>query len=814
MRKQIIFILLLLPFIITSQTINKISGRVTDSLAKPIESVIISLLKSKDSSLVKTSFSDQNGDFEFNDIKADSFLVSIFYLNFKNYLSGLIVYPQGTTDLKLPVIQLKENLENQLSEVTVSTKIPFVQRKIDRTIINPEALISNAAGNALDVLAKSPGVMVGDNGLIKLKGKSGVIILIDNKPTYLTGSELENYLKSIPSSSIKQIELMTNPPAQYDAAGNSGIINIITKRTKLKGINGGFSLNYSQGRYPKTNNNLNLNFSNKKLSIFSNLSYGYYQGFHDLTISRQYKNDDLTTKSIFTQNTYIKPTNQSYAAKLGFDYYLTEKTSIGVSTKALYNTSTETKYNYAQFLNPDQTLSSTIIADNSESDIFKNGTFNLNFRHKFDTTEKTLTADLDYVTYSTILKQNFINNVYLPNGTTIYNDNQSGSLPSNIIIYAFKSDYTQPLSKNGKLDFGLKTSYTQTDNDAVYLITQNNFTQNNYNLSNHFKYDEMINASYLNFSKSLKRLQIQSGLRFESTVLNGKQLGNPKKEASSFSRSYNNLFPTLYFSYQLDTSSTNLISLSYGKRVNRPFYKDLNPFSSPLDKYTFYEGNPYLKPTFAHNLSLSYSYKQLFTTTISYNNTKDQIQETIEINNGIYYSRPGNIGSSVQYNISIEGSLPIKKILTINLYSEVMYSEFKSKLYTETLNSSGTYWYINVNNSFQLAKGVSAELSGEYITNFIDSQFSFGDFGHINIGLQKKVLNDLGTIKFSVNDLLFTDRVRGRINNLYLTDANWYGPRDTRIVSLTFSYRFGKNLNSKSKHTTGSSDAEQNRVKG
>ena len=804
---------LLFSNILVSQTTFKISGQITDSTGKGLDGVLLSLLKTNKSTIIKTAFTDEFGYFEFTDIKSDSFLISVINIGFLPYTSDPFFIKTVNNEFKFPTIKLKAIKDLQLSEVNIVSKIPFVERKIDRTIVNPVALISNAGSNALEVLAKSPGVMVTENGTIKLKGKSGVIILIDGKPTYLSGNDLESYLKSIPASEINQIELMTNPPAQYDAAGNSGVINIKTKKNKLKGINGSLSLNYAQGRYARSNDNFNLNFSNKKLSFYSNFSYGNNNSYHDLTIIRRYKNDDLTTKSIFTQNTYIQPSNVSYSSRLGMDYYLTNKSTIGITAKGLSNQSIVSHYNYAQNLNADNTLNSIVIADNDEKDQLKNGTLNLNFRHEFDSTGKLLTVDADYVVYQTKLNQTFKNNVSLPDNTNIYNDFQNGNLPANINIYAFKTDFTNPLKKGAKFEAGMKSSYTQTDNQAIYSITQNNITLDNNNLSNHFKYNEMINSAYLNFSKTVKRVSFQSGLRFESTTLNGNQLGNPIKPASSFDRNYNSLFPTIYISYQLDTSSNHTLNLSYGKRVSRPYYEDLNPFTRPLDKYTFYEGNPFLKPTFAHNASLAYSYKQLLTATFSYNNSNNQIQETIEINNGLYYSRPGNIGSSVLYNLSLEANIPISKWLTTNIYTEAVYSEYKSNLYTEILNSSGTYWYININNSLQLKKDWSVELSGEYLTNFIESQFSMGDFGHLTFGIQKKILKNMGSLKFSMKDILHSDKIRGRINNLHLTDANWFGPRDTQVASFTFTYRFGKTINSKPKYTGSGSEAEQNRLK-
>ncbi len=231
-----------------AQSVYKLSGHIYDSTKAFVEGAIVSLLKANNSSLVKTIFTEADGGFEFEIAKEDSFKVLVNQLGYKKYISTVIVIDTFKKTINLPITLINDE-GKKLEEVTIVTKLPFVERKADRTIVNPDALISSAGMTALDVLSKSPGVMVDQNGVIKLKGKSGVIVYIDDKPTYLTGSELESYLRSLPASAIKQIELMTNPPAQYEAAGNAGIINIRTKRNKLKGINGNFSLNYGQGIY-------------------------------------------------------------------------------------------------------------------------------------------------------------------------------------------------------------------------------------------------------------------------------------------------------------------------------------------------------------------------------------------------------------------------------------------------------------------------------------------------------------------------------------------------------------------------------------
>ncbi len=811
---QLAVLLLLFTAFSFAQNKASIKGSVENSDGNQLGGILISLLQSDGTTIAKTNLTENDGSFSFEELQLSTYFISISVSELENFTSNAIVVNEQNTIVQLPKIILKKNESIQLNEVKIDKKTPFVVQKVDKTIVNPDALISNAGGNALDVLSKSPGVSVDENGNVKLRGKSGVTIFIDDKPTYLTGTELENYLKSLPSNAIKQVEIMTNPPAKYEASGNGGIINIVTKRSKLRGFNGNASLNYGQGKYARTTDNLNLNYNAPKFAIFSNLSYTNAETYHDLTIERRFKNPDLTPLSTFKQNTYLKSERQSYNGRLGFDYYLSEKSTIGIVAKGLININESPRYNFATFSNANGTIEQIVTADNFEEVDFKNGTITLNYRQQFAKPEQLLTTDFDYVTYSSTINQLYKNEVIDLVGPNSSNDIQNGYLPSTINIYALKSDYSTPLKNNSKLDFGAKVSLTKTDNNAIYTkTTQANGTQPNYDLSNHFFYDEVISAAYVNYTQSFKKIDIQAGLRFEDTELKGKQLGNPIKPFSEFKNNYNSLFPTAYVSYKIDSLATKTINLSYGKRVERPFYKDLNPFSSPLDQFTYYEGNPFLKPTFGHNFSLTYNYTELLSTSFSYSYGKDEIKETIEIEDGIYYSRPNNIGKSNQYVLSVQSRFNPAKWLTTIVYSEVNYSRFKSQLYDQILDSKGTYWFINTTNSIQFSKKWSGEISGQYLSESVDAQFTVGDFGFVSIGCQKKILNDLGTLKFNLSDVFFTNRIRGTINNLGTTEANWYGPRDTRILSVTFSYRFGKNTSNKAKYNGTGSESEQNRVK-
>lgn len=791
-----------------------ITGLIKDSISKPFEGAIISLLQADDSSLVKTTFTETDGRFEFQGLGEGNYFILSVNEGYRKYRSEVLRIDSLHPVLVLPEIRLEKTGTQQLEDVKITARIPFVERKIDRTVVNVDAMISNAGTNALEMLEKSPGIRVDQDGNIQLKGKGGVVIFIDDKPSYLSGNDLAAYLKSLPASALSQIEIMTNPPAKYDAAGNSGVINIITKKSKLRGFNGNISLNYMQGIYARTNNGFNFNYRNNKFNFFGNVSQGIHNALNDLDINRTYKNEDLSVQSTFMQNSMIRSHGNDGNARLGLDYYLSEKTTLGIAANGVLHSSSTHTDNQSILRDPTGNLTGRVQANNDESHKLGNGGANLNFRHKFDSTERSLTVDADYFTYSNRIGQTFINDVYNSGGVLASREQLNGRLPSTISIYAFKTDYTHPFRKGYKLDAGYKVSFTQTDNVAEYANLINGEELPDYDKSNHFKYQESINAGYLNFSKSFKRFAFQTGLRAEYTVSDGRQLGNILKPASSFKRIYNNLFPTVYLTYKLDSAGNNQLIFSYGKRIDRPYYQDLNPFIRPLDKFTFYSGNPYLKPTFSHNLEFTYNYKGMLNISLIYSDTRDQINETIEIDaNGIYFSRPGNIGKSQITILSADVTIPFAKWLSTQVYMEASNRNFQSVLYTEQLNSKGNTGFIYISNSFRFKKNWSAELSGFYSTKLVSAQFLMAEIGQMTVAVQKKILKEKGSVKVSLRDVFYTQKYRGTINNLRLTDANWINIADTRVLSVGFTYGFGKNIASRERHEGTGSESERNRVK-
>ena len=809
MKKTLLLLLLLLSGKFSIAQIQTIKGQIEDKNLKPIDGAIVSLLKAKDSSFVKTAFSETDGKFELVAIKEGAYFLVITSIGFQKHTSSPFELKQEA--LSLSTIVLIDDVK-MLKEVNIVAQKPFVEKKIDRTVINPDALIGNAGSNSLEVLEKAPGILVDVNGIISLRGKSGVVVFIDDKPTYLAAADLASYLRSLPAGSIETIEIMTNPPAKYDASGNAGVINIKLKKNTLKGINGGVNLSYGQGRYMRTNNSVNLNYRINKFNFFTNLSANQNNSYQDLTINRLYFNENAIYTSGFTQNSYIKKEFGSNNLKFGLDYYLSKKATLGAAVTGFYNPSFSPVTNNAQVLDQKNNPSLLIKATNPADKIWKNGSINLNYVYKIDSLGKELSANADYIAYDSDLTQNLINSTFSVNNKPLTQTTLSSFLPAIISIQTAKFDYVNPLKNGGKFEVGFKSSLVNTDNTADFYDVLDNIKYPNYEFSNRFKYKENINAGYLNFNKDWKKLAVQAGLRIENTNINGNQLGNIQTKDSTFTRKYNSIFPTFYMSYKVDSAAVHQLGLSLGRRIDRPNYQDLNPFTYPLDRYTFYGGNPFLQPTFSYNFELSHTYKNFLTTTLEYSYVKNLIQETNEQRGTLFYSRPGNFGEQIAYGININAGFDIKKWWTLQLYTELKSLGYNSLVYGQVLDESRFYWYVGPTNQFKISKNLNAELAGSYQTRILVAQFLTIPVWQMRGGISYKILENKGTLKLNLSDMFYTNQPGGDIRNIANSQANWLSLLDSRVLTFAFSYRFnkGKSLNARK---SGGSETEQGRVK-
>lgn len=798
---------------------GKVTGTVEDGSQKTVESATISLLRAKDSSVVKINAADRTGRYGFENVAEGRYLVSVTAVGHQPGFSPAFDVTAAQPSVALKTISLVP-AGKHLAAVTVTARKPLIEQKIDRTVINVEASVTNVGATALEVLEKAPGVSVDKDGNISLKGKQGVMVMMDGRPTYLSAQELSNYLKTLPASAIDQIEIMTNPSAKYDAAGNSGIINIKSKKNKQKGFNGNFALNYGQGILWKTNNSLNMNYRTGKVNLFANASLSYWNSVNQLDIHRKFKNNSSKElEAIFEQTSRFKNSNRYSSLKVGADYFLNAKTTLGIVTTGFLNPGKSASRNTSFLKNSADVLDSIVYAANDEKSDWKNGSVNLNMRHQFDSAGRELTADLDFIRYGAETRQDFSSTRYNTEWVKKGEERLRGHLPVDISIYTAKMDYAQPLKKDIKLEAGIKTSYVHTDNAANYFNQFGNSETVDYKKTNRFLYKENINAAYINMNRQFKKLGVQGGLRYEQTAYTGKQYGNPQRPDSTFTNSYDNLFPTVFVSYKADEK--HQFGMSFGRRIDRPAYQDLNPFLDFIDVYTYEQGNPFLRPQFTNNYEVSHTFKNFLTTTLNYSRTKDLRAETFEqgenLNGSNDYAtivRKGNIGKRDAAGISVSAQVPAAKWWTAMLYSNLNYNKFSGQINNrETIDVAATNVMFNVNNQFKFNKGWSAELSGWYRTKGLEGQIVIRPMGMMNAGVSKQIIKGKGAVKLVVRDVLYTNQARGSMN-FQNTEARFKNTRDSRVANFSFTYRFGKPIKGpQQRRKIGGADDELNRVK-
>jgi iron complex outermembrane recepter protein len=790
---------------------GKISGTVIDGNTKTIESATISLQRAADSSVAKMSVADRTGKFEFENISAGKYFVSITAIGHNKGFSESFVIDEAHQSILLKTIELIPQAK-AISGVTVTAKKPFIEQKAGKTVLNVEASPTNSGLNALELLEKSPGVTVDNDGNISLKGKQGVTILIDGKPTYMSGADLAALLKNMQSSALDQIEIMTTPPAKYDAAGNSGIINIKTKKGIVKGMNGSANASFTQGVYSRFNAGVNLNYRNEKINLFGGYNGGKYEGYNRLIIDRTiYEQDNKTIENLADQISRPHFEGIYHNLKAGVDYYFTKRTVLGMVVNANFNDNKEdpTSTSFMRF--PDRSVKYSIKSNGFNKRKWTGVSNNINFKHTFDSTGREITADVDYAFYNNRSKTELNTQSFDANG--IKNDNDvvlRGNIPSNIDIYSAKVDYVHPFKKGAKLEAGFKTSYVTTDNQVEYLRNDGS-GWNPDDRTNHFIYKENINAVYAIFSKSMKKWELSAGLRLENTNAKGQQI----VKDSSFKRNYTNLFPNVGLSYS--ASEKNQFNFSYSRRINRPDYDDLNPFVFFLDSLTYGQGNPYLQPQFTHNFELSHTFNKFLTTTLNYTQTDDIITQMLRQEGEKTFQTQDNFNSMKQIGLAVMANFKITKWWNINLYTNVFNNHYEgiyqNGMRNDPIDIQFTTFTGNMTNSFTIGKkGWNAELSGWYRTKGADGLLVINDMGAMNAAVSKTLLKKQATLKLGFRDILYTQQFSGyaKYSNV---DVNIAGRRDTRQVNLSFNYRFGKKNIAPARRKTGGAGDEQNRVK-
>jgi len=783
---------------------GKISGLLMSEKKKSI-SAVITIKSLKDSTFIKTTVSDATGIFYFENLPAATYLVSVKAIGFQTVDVKIEI---SATQLSVDKTLLLTEENINLGSVNISGKKPLIERFSDKTVMNVENSIVASGNTALEVLAKMPGVSVNQDGIINVKGKSGVNVLIDGKTTYLSAEQLVTRLRSLSSSELKSIELITNPSAKYDAEGNAGVINLKLKKNTGFGTNGNLDLGFGYGKNSKSNAGFSLNHRNKNFNIFGNFAHNNNKYQEDLDINRN-TNNGVSNTFFHQYNTQIRSShNNNY--KAGIDYFINEKNTIGFLTSGYFNNGHEKSNGITDIGTSFIKIDSSIVADNPSKNKYRNQAYNLNYKSIIDTLGQEFSADLDYAQYrseeQTVYNNYFSDVLGNPYKAPLTFRNLT---PSLIKIKAAKINYVLPLNTATKLDFGLKSSWVSTDNDFRFENFVASQWQNDFGRSNRFIYDENINAAYTNFKHDFKTTSIELGLRVEQT--NSK--GNSVNEQKIVKRHYFDFFPN--FSLNQKLSANNELGFSYSRRIERPDYKSLNPFVYFVDLYTFSQGNPFLNPEYTNSFQLSYNNKKELNVTFGYSITNNLILDVLLPDNvkKTLYQTVQNLDKQYAYDLTIGYPTTIGKFWSMDNTITSTYNQIKtSDLGGNNYDRKKVNFILNSSHNFAIGPSISAELSVEFVSAQIYGTYAIKPYYGIDFGLKKSFADKKLNLKFALNDVF--DTRKARISSA-LTDLNYNltQKQESRIFRLSLGYTFGSNAIKAVRERKTSVTDEEGRIK-
>ena len=763
----------------------------------PFATVIVKL--ASDSSFIKAELTDDGGKFKIPGLKPNQYFIEATYVGLKTYSSE--VFDFTAAGLTLPTITL-ESGPAELQEVEIVAEKRIVEVMADKTVFNVEQSLAATGSNGFDLLRKAPGVMIDNNDNVVVEGKAGVQIYINGKPSVLAGEDLNNFLRSLQSSDIEALEIITNPSSKFDAAGNAGIINIKLKREKGLGTNGTLNAGYAQNRFARFNGGASINHRTKKSNVFA--TYSHSQGRNESFLYLDRTQNGLR----FDSRNDSERDADTHNLRAGYDWFPHRNHTFGVL--ANINLRDENAFSIARTpisLAGSDVAMQTLLANNDTRTNNENLGGNVNYRFA-DTLGHELGIDLDYGVYTRESNTNqpnqYINGA---NGSIISQQNYRMVAPIDIEIATAKLDYSQKLGK-GVIAIGGKYSRVSTKNVFEFYNVTNDINVLDETRSNTFEYTENINAGYVNYSQNWKKLSMQLGLRAEETRSIGDLTSALAIDDQLVERQYLDWFPSGGFTYR--PSQKRTWALTGSRRIQRPNYQNLNPFESRIDDLSLQKGNPFLQPQYINTIKLSHTYKYRLTTSISYSRVNDffaQITDTIDVNSSFLISR--NIADQEIFSATISYPTQITKWWSVYVSLTGSQSNYIANdpafqpLEQFTFNGYAQ-------NTFTLPKGYRFEVSGWFSSPSVwGGTFTTKSLGSLDVALQKKFMQDRLTVRLAGTDLFFTAPWRADIeySALAITGTGGYGSRQFK-VNLT--YAFGhKDVKAIRKRSTGLEDEEK-----
>lgn len=801
--KKSFYSLLMLLFMMSiaipdfAQTPGMLTGIVIDEKEQGIGFVNVAVVQASNASVVTGAIADIDGRFEIKTPAQGKYYLKLSGLGYEQIQTEPFEVTGEKFAKDFGKLQLKADVKT-LSEVTVQAMRPTITTHPDKMVVSVEGTAMAGGSTAYEVLEKSPGVWVDQDGNIKLNGKAGVQIMINGKQTYLSGKDLQNLLQSMSAENIKDLEIITSPSSKYDAEGASGIININLKKNMEYGMNGSVYAGYQYNNLSTYTSGATVNYQEGKWNSSASVDVARRMRYRDMDMNRIFNNEG--NKSYFDQDGQEESERFAPSLRLNTDYDINDKHSVGAQTSLYYSNSDQIFYtdSYLRDFNPRKDV--FVRAENGAKGDYFNGTFNLHYMGKLDTTGTTLSADVDYARINSEENSRFFNrrdSLYF-NPPVRVNELLTSTNPTTYSIYSAKVDFAKKLGKVGKLELGVKGSHVTSDNELKFYEVEDTQEVLDVKRSNHFIYKENIYAAYVNYSTSMgKKWSLQAGLRAEQTESEGHSVTNNQ----TTDRSYLNLFPSLFV--QQKVSDNYEIGYKYSRRINRPYYENLNPFIFYLDPYTLAQGNPYLRPQYTNSFELTHTFKQSYNLVLGYSVTEDFIAEVPMQNSkdNTTVFQQDNVDNFENLSATMVAPVRISSKWEMNNNATLTYQRYKKTINTESVLNDQLTFIANSTQNIQLPAGIKVEINGGYQGPAVYGMYKVEDSWWVDSGFKRSFMND----KLDVS-LNFTDIFRSRIlvvntnidGNVNAIDQ-YQGARSVRI-NLRYRFNKGKDFDAKKRN--------------
>lgn len=778
-----------------------VKGIVTDESGTPPEYANVLLLQSSDSSLVKGTILSLEGTYYFEDVDSGKYLVTTSMIGYQPAFSELLEIRPGNNVIQVPTLTVAEDV-TRLEEVTIRTKKPLYVQKIDRLEVNVQSSATMAGNTALEILEKSPGVLVDrQNSSLNLRGKSGVSVMINGKMTRMPMSAVFGMLDGMPANNIDRLELITTPPANFDAEGDAGFINIVLIKNEYEGLNGILSATIGYGRQERVMAGGNFNYRKGKINIYGdyNFSHNNARNYLDMSRTTEHPAYTIESESRIVRDPEVNLNN----GRIGFDYYLSENTVVGLLGTFYYRNWRQISDIDALFM-VEPGLDTSSVGIRNDQNLSNQYLGNINIQHKINSYH-ILNFDVDYIRTYSHQPQDYLTTFFLEGGQELRKEELVIDKKTPLNIWVGKADYTYIINEKLKFESGVKGAFSYFTNTIIAEKYQDGAWITDPLFSVEAFMEEIIRAVYVSFEYNINdKTGIKAGLRYEHTFT---ELGGQSSD-TDLTRNFGNLFPTLFLSRQFNEN--NSLVVAFNQRITRPWFNDLAPFVILMDPITYLTGNIDLLPAISSSVKADYSFKKLLVS-LQYTRIKNSIQRWQPIklpDSDLLVLTSLNLDREDIYSLSVSFPIKITSWWTMRNTMDGYITNMES-IYTGTMiEINQKKFNVSSIQKFELPKDYSFELFIQYFSKArwgigIDNSRALIDFG-----FGKEFRNNLGTLSLNISNILNVPKldVETIVPELGLHQRVIYDT-DNTVIRLSYSKKFGnRELKSRNNRESGSRD--------